>query len=499
MEPNLRLYFFGPFEVWRSGEPLPAHVWRTRKHAALLKILVGERGRTVPVDRLIEWLWPDRPPEAGQANLYVGISLLRRVLEPELETAAASSYILTRHPGYVFDPSAGCWLDVDQFQAYISEAQAHLQHGESAQAIRAYEAAATLYRGDYLADDPYEDWALDPRERLREEYLEALSQLHRLCLAGGDAAAALSWAQRALVLDPCREEAYRQVMRAYYTVGRQTDALRQFERCRQILRAELDVEPMPRTLLLYQQILSGQVQTVAEAALPKPGLGRLPFVGREGELATLREVLDRVRREGCRVALVSGEAGVGKTRLVEQFAADTRPQGVTCLRADCHALEQDIPYQPLREALSEALAAADIAGLARGLGPWAAVVAGMLPLLWEQCPDLEPPPALAPAEERARLLHGLARLVQSLASDGPFLLFVDDLHWADGATLQALHYLSEHLGQSPVLVLGTCRAEEVEAAADPGAAPLVQLLASLRRGSRLTELPLQRLSQAEVT
>lgn len=498
MEPQLQFYLFGPFAVWRCGERLPAAVWRTRKHAALLKILLGERGRTVPADRLIEWLWPDLSPHSGQANLYVGISLLRRVLEPALQTPADSSYILTRYPGYVFDASSDCWVDVGQFRARLSEAQAELRAGRSAQAVRAYEAAADLYRGDYLADDPYEDWAIAPREQLREEYLEALDQLHRLCLAAGDAAAALNWAQRALALDPCREAAHRQVMRAYYALGRQADALRQFERCRQILQDELGVEPMPRTLLLYQQMLAGQVELIAKTGTVESSLGRLPFVGREAELAVLRRLLDKARQEGCQVAVISGERGVGKTRLVEEFAAGVQSQGVGLRRASCHALEQNIPYHPLREALSEALSEANVPALVRDLGPWGGVVAGILPSLWGHSPDLVPPPALSPAEDRARLLHGLTRLVQALASCGPFLLFVDDLHWADGATLQALHHLSEHLGRCPVLLIGTCCSEELEVGADPDTPTLRRLLDSLSRTDRFTRLPLHRLSQFEV-
>jgi DNA-binding SARP family transcriptional activator len=498
MGSRLCFFLFGSLEVWCCGRRLHPNIWRTRKHAALLKILVGARGQVVPADRLIEWLWPDLPPRSGKANLYVGISLLRRVLEPELPVPAESTYILTRYPGYLFDPSYGCWIDVDEFKAHISVGQAHLRQGSAAQAIRAYEAAVSLYRGDYLADDPYEDWAIGLREQLREEYLDLLGELHRLYLAGGDAAAALDRAQRALMLDPCREQAHRQVMRAYCALGRQADALRQFERCRQMLRAELDVEPMPRTLLLHQQILSGQGDRVAEGTAPRPSLGRLPFVGRENELARLRELWKTVRREGCQMALVSGEAGVGKTRLVEEFTAEIRRQGATFLHAPCHALEQDIPYQPLRQALSEALAAAEAAKLVCSLGPWAGVVAGMLPLLWEQCPDLEPPPALAPGEERARLLHGLVRLVQSLTSNQPLLLFVDDLHWADGATLQALHYLREHLGQIPLLLLGACRLEESEAA-DRHPTSLSRMVDSLHRQGQLMELHLHRLSQAEVT
>jgi DNA-binding SARP family transcriptional activator len=499
MEARLCVSLFGSIEVRCCGRRLHPDVWRTRKHAALLKILVGERGQVVPADRLIEWLWPDLPPHAGRANLYVGISLLRRVLEPGLPTPADSAYILTCHSGYLFDSSSDCWIDVDEFKVHISDAQVHLRQGNRSQAIRAYEAAASLYGGDYLADDLYEDWAIGPREQLREQYLDLLSELHRLYLAEGDAAAALSRARQALVLDPCREQAHRQMMRAYCALGRQTDALRQFNLCRQILHVELDVEPMPRTLLLHQQILASEGDMVAEGIAPRPSLGHLPFVGRESELASLRQLWNRVRHEGCQMALVSGEAGVGKTRLVEEFAAEIRRQGATFLHASCHALEQEIPYQPLREALSGGLATIDADTLAGSLGPWAGVVAGMLPLLWEQCPNLEPPPALTPGEERARLLHGLVRLVQSLADNRPLLLFVDDLHWADGATLQALCYLREHLGQSPLLLLGACRLEEPEAVATHQATSLARMVDCLRHDGRLVEIPLHRLSQADVT
>ncbi|MBN1139964.1 MAG: AAA family ATPase [Anaerolineae bacterium] len=498
MEPHLRFLLLGPFEAWRDEERLPVQVWRTRKHAALLKILVGQRRRAVPTDQLIEWLWPDLSPEAGLANLYVGISLIRRVLEPA-KTPAASSYVLTHHPGYLFEPSPDCWIDVDEFRAHISAAQAHLRRGDAALALHACEAAAALYRGDYLEDDPYEDWAIGPREQIREEYLELLSQLYRLYLAAGDVAAALFRAQQALALDPCREQAHRQVMRAYYLLGRRADALRQFRRCRQILQAELEVEPMPRTLLLYQQILSDRVEIAVEAAMSQPDLGRLPFVGRQSELAAMQRTLDRIQREGCQVLLVNGETGVGKTRLIEEFIAAIRPQSITFLRASCHALDRDIPYQPLREALSIALATTDATAMVKTLGPSAAVLAGLLPMLWEKCPDLKPPPALAPSDELARLLHGLARLIQNLARAGPLLLVIDDLHWTDSATLHALHYLTEHLNRSPILLLAACRTEAMEAAAGSDTTPLARFLADLRRGNRLTELALPRLSQPEVT
>jgi DNA-binding SARP family transcriptional activator len=499
MKPPLRFCFLGCFEVWRGTELLSPQVWRTRKHAALLKILVGERRRMVPADRLIEWLWPHLRPEAGLSNLHVGISLLRRVLEPELESPADSSYILTHHPGYLFNPAASCWIDVDEFGKHIAEARVQQRKGDSAQAIRAYEAAEALYRGSYLPDDLYEDWAIGPRERLLEEYLTLLGQLHRLYMNHGDGAAALRAAQRALALDPSREDAHRQAMNAYYALGRRTDALHQFERCRDILRKELGVEPMPRTRLLHQRILSGDAQIVTEAQAVRPGLGPLPFVGREAELATLHGLLNKARREGLQVALISGEAGVGKTRLLDEFALSVRQQDVTLLRARCHALEQDIPYHPLREALSEALAGQDVPALAQGLGAWACVVAGMLPLLWEYCRDIEQPPALAPGEEQARLLHGLGLLLQGLAKERALVLFVDDVHWADGATLQALHYLSRHVQRVPSLFVAAYRTEELQTTALEGESPLQQLLASLRRECRPVEMPLQRLSQTQVT
>jgi len=512
-KPDLRFYLFGPFEVWRCGERLSPRVWRTRKHAALLKILVSERRRMLPADRLIEWLWPDLTPESGQANLYVGVSLLRRALEPDLKTPAASALILTHYPGYRFEPSSACWIDVDEFHRLSREAEAHVRKGNSSQALRAYQAAAALYRGEYLADDPYEDWAIGARERLRQEYLQSLSELHRLSLATGDASAALGWAQQALALDPPREEAHRQVMRAFYALGRREDALRQFERCRKILRDDLDVEPTPRTQVLHQQMLLGQLQLLSESQALESGLGPLPFVGRESELATLRALLNRARREGCQIALVSGEAGVGKTRLVEEFALNMQPQGVVRLRAHCNALEQKIPYQPLREGLSEMLSAIDVPALVRSLGPWAAVLAGMLPVLSESGLELAAAPALGPAEEQARLLHALTRLVQQLARGRVLLLTVDDLHWADGATLRALHQISRHLSDSPVLIIATYRSEEAESPASQQATPLRQFLDGLKRerqsrptaagrsetAGRPAELHLQPLSLAEVT
>jgi DNA-binding SARP family transcriptional activator len=130
-----------------------------------LQVLLTRRGRVVPADQLLEILWPDDDPDAGRKRLHVRISQLRRALDPE----SSSPPIVTAEGGYAFSAEAGCWIDVAEFEAQAERGRQCQEDGDLAEAVTAYAAASSLYRGDFLEEDLYEDWAFVERERLREQ------------------------------------------------------------------------------------------------------------------------------------------------------------------------------------------------------------------------------------------------------------------------------------------------------------------------------------------
>jgi DNA-binding SARP family transcriptional activator len=259
--PRLRVQLLGRFEVWRNGVSVPAAEWRGQKTRDLFKILLLADGHYVAKDQLAEWLWSGAEPEAAEANLRSAVSDLRRVLEPELARGRESAYIQTRHQGYCFNAQPGVVVDAAAFERALQ-----------AEGRPALEGALGAYPGDLLEEDPYAEWALAERARLRGLRLAALARLAELCLAEGDGAKAIAAAEQGLALDASRESLWRALMRGHALRGDRAAALAAFERCRAALARDLGTDPLPETLALHQQLLRGEWPATAGEA---PVLGRV--------------------------------------------------------------------------------------------------------------------------------------------------------------------------------------------------------------------------------
>ncbi len=469
--PSLKIRLLGSFVVSRDGELIGPGEWPTQKTQSLLKVLLTERGHIVPKERLMELLWPDLAPRSAANSLRVGISHLRRILEPALDRPADSTFILTHSQGYTFHLTPRCWIDVDAFQNVIARGQQSEQRAEWGPAIAAYQSAQELYRGDYLEEDPYEDWAIGPREQLREAYLDGLSRLAECHAHQGHHRRALAACQKVLALDPLRESVYRQVMVYHHRLGQRDQALRAFEQCRGLLADELGVDPMPETVGVHTRILREEPVNDPVLIRPTPVPARpgrrplpawLPFVGREEETEALAGHLAAAMEGYGRLVLIAGEAGVGKTRLAEEFLALAEEHGAQVFQGRAYEPERDLPYQPVRESLRRYLLRLDPDRLQQVLGAWAPHVAVLVPEIKQALPDLPALEPVAPEEERRRLVTGLTQFCLSLAARRPVVFCLDDLQWADPSTLQFLHVLVRHSAHEPVLLLGTYRSEEVQ-------------------------------------
>jgi DNA-binding SARP family transcriptional activator len=491
---QLRIHLLGAFELWLDGQLVPQSAWPGRKACRLFKILVTHRHRVVSSDELIEWLWPNLTPESARNSLWVAVSRLRHLPEPGLTTRGGSTFILTESPGYRFDPAGRCEIDVDAFQDHVRAGQAHQREGQWTEAVDAYLAAQALYRGDYLSQDAYEDWAIPARERLRETFLEAESSLATCHLTLGRYGESLAHARQVLDHDPCRESAWRLVMEAHYRAGEQDRALQAFERCRAVLAHELGVDPLPETSALHERILRVPPSLLKLSSVPLPAAIslHLPFVGRDREWALLADLLRRAMDGQGRIVLVSGEPGIGKTRLLEELAGLATARGAHVLVGQCYELEQNAAYAPIVEALRGLLPSLSASPSACPPGQLAAV-AELLPELRDLGLDLPPYQPLPPDEERTRLLASLAQVVRRCADREPLLLVLDDLQWADPSTLQLVHYLGRKAGNQPLLLAGAYRSTGV----DPGH-PLATLRDQLARLGVLVELPLSAFQEEDV-
>jgi DNA-binding SARP family transcriptional activator len=493
---RLRVQMLGPFEVWRDGQRLAPAAWSGRKTCQLFKTVITHRQRAVAGDELIEWLWPNLEPESARNSLWVAVSRLRRLLEPGAAGRGASSFILSEPPGYRFDPAGRCEIDVDAFLDRARDGPRLQQQGEWVAAVNAYLAAEALYQGEYLAQDPYEDWALPTRERLCETFLEIEIALATCLLTLGRYREALARARQVLDHNPCRESAWRLAMEAHYRAGEQDQALRAFEQCRTVLGHELGVDPLPETLALHQRILQTPPRTGAAAApllpLPPALSWHLPFVGREQEWTLLGGSLQQVIDGHGQIVFVSGEPGIGKTRLLEELAGLATARGAQVLAGRCYELEQNVAYAPILEALRSLLPT--LSALPSPCPPARlAAVAELLPELREARPDLPPHHPLPPDEERSRLLSSLAEVIRHCARNEPLLLLLDDLHWADPSTLQLLHYLARQVADQALLLVGAYRSTRVDAHH-----PLAAMRDQMARQSVLVELPLSAFRQEDV-
>lgn len=247
----------GPFRVYRNYGRTPINNWRRRQSLTLLKYLLTYRGRPIHREVLIDTLWPGLLAENGLPRLKVVMCSLRHTLEPDLEFARTSSFILREGDCYLFNAESKPWIDVDRFEHSVKRGQRFARDGDKERALVEYRKAETLYTGDYLEEDLYEDWCAEEREWLKELYLTLLTKMTVLYIEEGEYERGLECCRKALPRDPLREHIHRMTMKGLWLSGRRGEALRQYLLCRETLHRELGVPPLPETVELYERILEG--------------------------------------------------------------------------------------------------------------------------------------------------------------------------------------------------------------------------------------------------
>lgn len=492
---QIQAYLLGDFQLVHNQFPLPLPSRQSAR--TLLTYLLLHRSPQ-PRAQLAALLAPDEPENRARRRLTQALWEIRQSLPLNIVQATGDAIYIPL--------DAPLWVDAAQFEAWVRPFLA--SDPLPAAAIPDLYRALALYRGDLLPGF-YDDWVLLRQEHLREQYLHALAVLSRWEKGNGRFQPALTLTLRLIQADPLREAAHREAMRLYAALGRLHAAHQQYEICHRTLADELGITPQPETIALAQAIArqTGDPDPLylpTPAGLPpalQPGAS-LPLVGRtEERAALLRCLTDALDGQGG-VALLAGEPGIGKSRLLQELAADARWRGAVCSWGQCTERGTFSPYAPLLQALNATLTPLRVRQLRALLADlWLAVAAPLLPAIPTALPDLPPPPPL-PSEqengrlENGRLLESLTRLILALGQMGPHLILLEDVHWADPATLDVLVYLCRRLAAAPVLIVASFRPEEAQASTAVWDA--LQALDMVGARSRLTLAALDPTATAEL-
>ncbi|MBN1665855.1 MAG: AAA family ATPase [Anaerolineales bacterium] len=454
---NLRATLFGNMELMDGDVSLALPSAANAR--ALLAYLLLHRAHPQPRAVLVGILWPDHPEGRARRYLTQALWQLRQSL-PGLIEADAENIQITNH--------ISLQIDVEDFRARLASGLAAEKPAQERRA--ALRQAVQLYQGD-LMEGFYEDWALQECERLRECYFSALENLVGLEKAAGRYHQALDLALTLVGADPLREAAHREVMRLYFTLDRPEAAQRQYETCRQILQDQLGTTAGPETQALAGEIARSNTPESAPYLPPalkatRPAISdvrtrQLSLVGRADERSELLNSAESIFDHLGGVILVEGEAGIGKTRLVQEVARDLEWRGGQVLWGSTSPMKVTPPYGPLAQALGSGLTPLRINQLAQVIEPiWLQVLKPFIAELAAFKPDLPPAPALKSDQEHTRLIEAFVQALSGWAQICPSALILEDLQWADSQTLDLLAALPRRLEDLAVVVIGTQRSEE---------------------------------------
>ncbi|MEA2187265.1 MAG: hypothetical protein QOK16_2276 [Solirubrobacteraceae bacterium] len=460
----------GPLEV--HGE-CGALALGGAKPRALLAVLLLHANESVSAERLALALWGEDAPPSAIKRIQVHVSRLRKALgRPKILTTTPAGYRLRVLPGE---------LDAELFARLLQDGHRALADGDAGHAAAVLREALQLSRGPPLADLAFEPFAQAAIARLEEQRLAALEGRVEADLRQHQHAALVGELRQLVSANPARERLVGQLMLALYRCGRQGDALDVYARARAFLSGELGLEPGPALKGLQRAILEqaaslelqtpaagGVVSSQGDAEQPFPVPSVLVpgpddlFVGRTADLETLADVYALAAGGSRRLVLLSGEPGIGKTRLAAEFALRAHEEGAIVLYGRCDE-EGLLAQQPFVEALRHYVSACPVQELAGRLQTLSGELRRIVPELAERIPDLAEPLAGDPEGARSRLFEAVSSLLCEAAQSTPVVLVLDDLHWADQATLLLLKYLARYPRQARLMVLGTYRETELDA------------------------------------
>ncbi|HUY22853.1 MAG TPA: BTAD domain-containing putative transcriptional regulator [Acidimicrobiales bacterium] len=534
----------GPVEVEVDGDKVALS--RTLERALLARLAL-EPGQPVSTSRLVDDLWGDHAPRDGVASLQGLVYRLRRTLGPE------GRCIVRVANGYSLDAEA-VQVDVTAFHRLVARARATSASDSPRDAPGLLRAALDLWRGPPLSGLESLPFVGTQATRLNAARLAALGDRIAADLAAGRHGDVIAELETLVAEHPFEERFWGQLMLALYRSGSQAGALRCFARLRGVLRDELGIDPGPAVAELEQSILRqdpclalapaapASLPAATGAAVPAPDdepidgrrraapsgaefsdlswlapAGAVGFVGRLAELDVARSARLRAVAGEQLLLLVTGEPGIGKTRLTAEFAREFDADGDLVLHGRWDE-EPLCPYQAFREALGRYARRAPASLVRADVGPLTPVLGRIVPelvenhgaggLLVDGGPEGESDgqgESKGEREgeregegegegegERYQAFDAVSRWIDAIAARRRLVLVLDDLHWADRPSLLLLEYLLRSTSPSPVLIVATYRQTDAKVAGW-----FSESLAGIRRTASVERVALGGLSAAE--
>ena len=469
---TMQIHLLGDFRLILAGT-LVTTIVQARMQSLLAYLLLHREAPHLR-QRIAFLFWPDSSEDQALTNLRQLLHQLRRCL-PECD-----KFLQIETKTLQWRPDAAYTLDVADFEQYLSQATTAAAEGHYVLERMRLESAIRYYGGDLL-NGFYEDWILPERERLSQAYSGALQRLVALVEEQHDYQLAIRYAEHLLRHDRLNETTYRGLMRLHELNGDRASALRVYHSCVTALTSELGVEPNIATQEAYHHLLN--LKTPSDFHAPSIFMSetRINLVGRLQEWNILHKTWRYAASGQATFVVISGEAGIGKTRLAEEFLEWAAQQGAKTARTRSYAAKGQLPYASVIELLRANPLLVRLSTLDH---VWRKELVRLMPELSVDHPDLPKPEPISDPRQRLRLFEALARAVFS-EHEKPLVLMFDDLQWCDQDTLEWLRYLLHFDTGARLLIVGGVRPEELVQAH-----PLNSLLLDLHVREQIIEIEL---------
>lgn len=492
MGEGVQFRALGPVEAIDShGDPVALG---GRRQRSILALLLINANHVVSVDRMVEALWPDAAPPKGTAAVHVGISRLRRALETDRPPRAAPSLLISRPGGYLLQLDRGSF-DVTCLEDLVHEAR-EIEHRDPVRAYDLLQSALDLWRGPPYQEFVYDGFAAMEIARLQECAVAAEEDRFEIGMTLGRHAELIPRLEIVASEHRLRERVHGQLMLALYRSGRQAEALAAYQRLRRTLDEELGLEPSRELQRLEGAILRQEARLEvlrdqpmdSAPARERPDVG---LVGRDLDLRRLREVFHGAANGRGRVVLVEGEAGIGKSFLIEAFlsaAVRARPDALI-LEGRCSEDGTAAPFWPWVQVLRGLV---DEIGFSSVTAAAAHQLPALSGLLAELPPDIIG--SVEPAQVRqVRVCSAITSVLTATAHERPTVVALDDVHCGDEASLRAVVAVAHEVRRTPIVLLLAYRPDAVS-----GRHPMIAALADLQRATTVERLQLDRLEAPDV-
>jgi DNA-binding SARP family transcriptional activator len=441
---SLRVRLLGEFQI----EGYAPSLLGRRQLRTLIKILALHHGHAVSTDRLVDYLWGEHPPAGAIDQISVLVSRLRSVVGPKRIQRSDAGYTLTVD-----------WLDLDAVHAYAAEAEFRLARGEVRAARTVASAGLALLRGPLLVDEVDPWWAQAERSASELLSMRLRHASASAAVVARDWTSARALSSEMLKADPFDEEALRVLMEALFHSGRSASALAAYAEARERMADDLGTSPSQQTEELHSAILLGDL-TVPQScsdAVDAP-VGALP--GRDEVMRQLDASLEQVTQGHGAVVVIEGEAGIGKSRLLQVWSTHVARRGSLVVSVACDELGRALPLQPLLNVVSELLRHPATSDVSELLGPEASVIGPLLGVQTEATGAAQLAALIDPDAGQLLLVGALLGVFRRVAERQPLIVLIDDVHLADSATVRWLSLALHHLAENRVFIVAARRSEE---------------------------------------